>query len=360
MWNLLWSVLSCQSSSLEERWAQSPIEVIDQSESLSSLEQQKILRWVQSERPKDLERFCELHHSTEVEFRCNLLENRPHLLDQKSTSKKSILHSYRADDTQRTTKEAFLLVQEKDSITDISKICNGISESELRSECYFVAADSFLQKKGQENFEKMISLCLATDRFVSYCLSHIHQRLDYPSFSDREKWMDWEQRFVRMETSKDVDVRSFMEELKARLAFRVVGEMSSLCWLDFHNETKISTKLREAMIFWGFYRQGNKRDFASALKDWKVLFFPTCTQIPNRTQISNFPEVNPVPFSGSSTLFFDGFIRPFHSELEIDVALLLVESAYFFQDRFVLQDAMKHPAQIIHNRARQLLFKLEQ
>ena len=358
MYLIFWST-SCFTLSLEEQWRESPDMLILEASKHSALEQQQVLHWVIEQKRDSLSFFCEQELAQEVAYSCSLFENRPHLLDKSNPAPKSILHSYKAEERNRSLQEVFLLVQEQESLHDIAKMCNSVSDVVMRSECYFVAADSFHHRKGLQPFQDMISLCLASGSFVQYCLSHIRQRLAYPSFFNEEQWNAWDERFRYLSMHPAKQIRNFGADFSARMAFRMVGELTQLCWSPSMDNKMMTSTIRDALVFWGLYRQGNKRDFFFSLSHWEESFFVHCVSPPQKGQIGNIPIPRFIPFSGSGVLFFDGQSRPTHNDNNIDNAFLLLESAYYFRDQFLLRDALKHPFIPVRDRAQKMISELE-
>jgi hypothetical protein len=253
------------------------------------------------------------------------------------------------------------LVQQKKKTQEIASICNGIDDEVMRSECYFVAADSHNTKRGRKAFQNMMALCFASGPFVRYCLSHIKQRVTVPKFTDMEGWKEWDTRFEWMRTHPQSSVRKFGEELMSILAFRVVGEMKPLCWDSIHEDTYIEKIMRDNLVFFTFIQQGEKRDFNSALEQWDEMFFPQCTTTITRNSPRSRSFSRPVLYQGSTTDFINGRTRPAApQDQELDRAFTLVESAYLISDRFVLIDAQRSPHSSIQERAKKLLHLLNQ
>lgn len=351
---MLFFLFACTGPTLKERWGDSPEDVVAQSPSLVSLDQQLLFRWVRDQKPTLLQDFCALSHVEEVEYQCALFENRPHLSDATQSRQQSILHEYKGDDTYRTIKERFLLVQEKNNPQEIAKICNGIDDTVMRSECYFVAADSFHSRRGTQAFQDMIQLCLASGPFVEYCLSHIPQRMTVPTFQQKQQWAEWNERFSWLRAHTNHSVRIFGEKLMSRMAFRAVQEMSVLCWESSHEGAHIEPRLRDALVFFQFAEQKKERRFFDALEHWEEMFFAPCSVKVERAAPRKVQFPKPVSTKEKSTIFLQGYSRPTAQDQQGERALLLVESGYYVGDLFVLHDALRHPSALVQRRARQL------
>ncbi|MAA79470.1 MAG: hypothetical protein CL916_09440 [Deltaproteobacteria bacterium] len=346
---------ACDQPSIQERWEKEPLELVAQSAELESFEQQLLFRWIRDQRSEMLHDFCTLSHVEEVEYQCSLFENRPHLSDIKKRSSDSILHGYKADEETRTIKERFLLVQEQTSTKEIAKICNGLDDMVMRSECYFVAADSFHSRRGTKAFQDMIQLCFASGPFVDYCLSHIPQRIMLPSFQQEKQWKRWEERFFWMKTHSNQDIQLFGDRLMHQLGFRVVQEMSELCWDSIHEGTLLEPIFKDALVFFRFAEQGEKRRFFEAIEQWEEMFYPPCStgvkkDTPRRIQLSR-----PVKTYGLSKSFVQGYRRPTSKDRQEDKAFLLLEAGFYLRDLFVLHDATRHVSKSVQNRARLLI-----
>lgn len=353
--------LSCSKPSLEELWEQSPEGLIENSEQLSSFEQQRLFRLVRDEQGQLMSTFCSFSHTSEVEYACSLLERRPHLTDLSQSSSRSILHGYSPEQGDYSLQERFSLVQQKKTTQEIASICNGIKDDVMRSECYFVAADAHNNRRGTKAFQDMMNLCFASGPFVRYCLSHIQQRVTIPVFTDVALWKEWDDRFTWMRTHPQSNVRQFGEELIATIAFRVVGEMTPLCWDKIHEDTHIEKILKDNLVFFIFLQQGEKRDFQSALENWDEIFLPSCTTEITRNPPRAHSFNRPVRYQGETTAFVKGGVRPtVPQDQNLDRAFTLVESAYLISDRFVLIDAQKHSHPSIQERAKKLLHLLNQ
>ena len=353
----LYLYISCSQPSLQERWNTNPTELVEQSSQLTSLEQQLLFRWVRDQRSDMLRDFCAIPHVEEVEYQCSLFENRPHLSDTNKPSQTSVLHTFEADDPIQGTKERFLLVQSQTSTEEIAKICNGFDDTVMRSECYFVAADSFHSRRGTKAFQDMIQLCLASGPFVEYCFSHIPQRVSLPSYQQEKKWREWNDRFIWMKSHPNREVQNFGDKLMHLLGFRLVQEMSELCWDSIHEKTLLEPIIKDALVFFIFSEQGKDRRFFDALEKWDAVFSPPCsTQVkkdtPRRIQLPR-----PIQASGPTTIFIQGYRRPFSKDRKEDQAFLLLEVGFYLRDLFVLDDAIRHPSKEVQNRARVLMEK---
>ena len=348
---MLFFLLSCTGPTLKERWDESPRLLVEQSHSLDSFEQQLLFRWVRDQQHALLQEFCAISHVEEVEYQCSLFVNRPHLRDTDQPTQESILHGYQADTTSRTVQERFLLVQEQNSPQDIAKICNGIEDTVMQSECYFVAADSFHSRRGTQAFKDMIQLCFASGPFVEYCLSHIPQRMTVPTFQQKQRWKEWDERFAWMQSQSDHELRIFGERLMTQMAFRVVQEMSVFCWDSIHEGTNIESSLQDALVFFQFAEQKEKRRFFDALKSWDEMFFSSCSTNIQRDTPRRIQLPRPVPTKGRSTTFLQGHRRPTSHDVDEDRALFLVESGYYLDDQFVLYDALQHSSDVVKDRA---------
>lgn len=348
-------LFSCTQPSLQERWSENPTELVAQSSQLDSLAQLQLFRWVRDQRSDLLRDFCAIEHAQEVEYQCSLFENRPHLSDTKKQSPTSILHKYKAQGADKTTKERFLLVQAQTETEEIAKICNSFDDTVMRSECYFVAADSFHSRRGTKAFQDMIQLCLATGPFVEYCLSHIPQRISLPSFQQEEKWKEWNDRFVWMKSHQNREIQNFGTKLMHQLGFRVVQEMSELCWDSMHEDMLLEPIFKDALVFFRFAEQGKNRRFFDALEEWDEFFFPSCSKQVNKDMPRRIQIPRPVQTSGASTTFVRGYRRPASKDEQEDRAFILLEAGFYLGDLFVLHDAIRHPSERVQKRARTLM-----
>ena len=346
---------SCSQPSLQERWSANPTELVEQSSQLDSLEQQLLFRWVRDQRSDLLRDFCTISHAEEVEYQCSLFENRPHLSDTKKRSPNSILHKYKSEGAMQGTKERFLLVQAQTSTEEIAKICNGFDDTVMRSECYFIAADSFHSRRGTKAFQDMIQLCLASGPFVDYCLSHIPQRISLPLFQQEAKWKEWNERFLWMKSHPNREIQNFGTKLMHQLGFRVVQEMSELCWDSLHQGTLLEPIFKDALVFFTFAEQGKHRRFFDAIEQWDELFFPSCSTQVKKDTPRRIQTPRPVQTSGASKPFVQGYRRPISKDEQEDRALLLLEVGFYLGDLFVLDDAIRHPSERVQKRARVLM-----
>lgn len=351
----LFFFVACTQPSLQERWDKNPLELVKQSPNLESFEQLLLFRWIRDQRSELLHEFCVLSHVEEVEYQCSLFENRPHLSDTQKRAPSSQLHQYEAGEASLSTKERFLLVQEQTSTEEIAKICNGLSDSIMRSECYFVAADSFHSRRGKKPFQDMIQLCFASGPFVDYCLSHIPQRISLPLFQQEQKWKEWDERFSWMKSHSNREVQFFGDKLLHQIGFRVVQEMSELCWDSIHEDTLLEPVLKDALVFFRFAEQGEKRRFFDAIKQWDEMFYPPCTTSVKKDTPRRIQLPRPVNTSGSSTTFLQGYRRPTSKNVQEDQAFLILEAGFYLGDMFVLHDAIRHPSKEVQKRARVLM-----
>ena len=76
---------ACREPTIDERWESSFEELVRESTALDPVAQLYLARKILSERAEDFQNFCAYQHSEEVEFECNNILKRPHLLNQKKT-----------------------------------------------------------------------------------------------------------------------------------------------------------------------------------------------------------------------------------------------------------------------------------
>ena len=358
---LLWLLSCSQPDKATEPVALSsnPSESFADSQSWDELRQLEFLRALRDKEPSKVQEFCGYNHHSAVEYECRVIENRPHLLDNKrGESKVTALWDIAPTQESMDISERFLYVRNAAKLTlqEIAAQCNAIDDETLRAECYFIAADALHHQKDEALFKNWFALCEASRGFKSYCFSHSIHRMIAPDLNDIKGWIFWGQTTKWLSSKDDPDVQRFAQERLRAAAYRSGAASTELCVSYKDLDESIGRVLKEVVRFEFFMRSNSQESFDVQLK--KLLELADCIENPPKPSKRTYKSI-PLP-KGTTQIMLARHARLYDTDLEIDTALLLIEAAGLKGDRFLLSEGISFPNSRVSDRARVLARFFEQ
>lgn len=335
-------------------WQKNPQFFFERSQEWNELEQFHLLREVRDSTPNLVTEFCRFNHLASVEYECRIIKTRPHLLEktpQKTTT--SPLWDIAPHEKEHSITRRFektLHFAAKTSAEAVAKHCNKISDIKVRSECYFIAADS-LNHDNPDLMQRWFRLCEAAFFFKSHCLSHNMHLIRTIDLSDTKGWFSFFKETNLLVAQHEQDKNHFLEVRLQSAVYRSASESPQLCFSEELLKESFGKNLMEALRFEFTVRSQSKKSFTTQVNTLRSL--PNCIENSPPPSKIKFRQI-PLP-KGRSKPMMDRNKRLFDDDPVVDTALLLVEIAGLIGDKFLLEEGSRYPNKKVAQRAKELV-----